>query len=286
MSPFYRILLVAAYAASVTLIAFPHVLLSSALAKPVARPLSSRTVAVHHAKERSVRVLKSKISKRKAVVPHNLYPSRANVSHHPHSHSSTGPHVPATAYGRSGDVNIDVVTQNINILNNYYSTACNNAHTLKAYSSQPSASSQKSKSNFEQKCASALTDFHTNSRGFAKTLHNLGADKGREHYDEYDPIERLIKDDIDLHKDVLGYVNELCRRYPSVCLYLGPIIYDIKCILDEMLDIVENLTDKIIGDCKPFLEGLVGEYNVAVCKSGFDVVGECLGSNTVLHSTH
>jgi hypothetical protein len=93
---------------------------------------------------------------------------------------------------------------------------------IEAYSSQPSASSQKSKSNFEQKCASALTDFHTNSRGFAKTLHNLGADKGREHYDEYDPIERLIKDDIDLHKDVLGYVNELCRRYPSVCLYLGP----------------------------------------------------------------
>jgi hypothetical protein len=52
-----------------------------------------------------------------------------------------------------------------------------------------------------------------------------------------------------------------------------------------MLDIVENLTDKIIGDCKPFLEGLVGDYNMAVCKSGFDAVGICLGS-TVLHSTH
>jgi len=48
-----------------------------------------------------------------------------------------------------------------------------------------------------------------------------------------------------------------------------------------MLDIVENLTDKIIGDCKPFLEGLVGEYNVAVCKSGFDVVGECLSYSTL-----
>jgi hypothetical protein len=53
-----------------------------------------------------------------------------------------------------------------------------------------------------------------------------------------------------------------------------------------MLDIVENLTDKIIGDCKPFLEGLVGEYSMAACKSGFDAVGKCLGSNTVLHSTH
>jgi hypothetical protein len=93
---------------------------------------------------------------------------------------------------------------------------------IEAYSSQPSASRQKSKSKFEQKCASALTDFHTNSQGFAKTLHNLGADKGRVHYDEYDPLERLIKDDIDLHKDILGYINEMCDHDPSLCLYLGP----------------------------------------------------------------
>lgn len=129
MSPLYRILLVAAYAASVALIPFPHVLPSSALAKPIARPLSSRTVTVHHVKERSVRVLKSKNSK---GVPHDLYPSRANISHHTHPHTSTGPHVPAAAYGRGGDVNINVVTQNINVLSNYYSKACNNAHTLSA----------------------------------------------------------------------------------------------------------------------------------------------------------
>ncbi len=104
---------------------------------------------------------------------------------------------------------------------------------------------------------------------------------------------------------MLGYVDELCRLYPSGCLYLGPsksrypplytapivllillVIYDIKCIVDELLDIAEDLTDKIIGDCKPLLEGLVGEYNMAICKSGFDVVGKCLGSNAVLHPTH
>ncbi len=133
MSPLYRILLVAAHAASVALIAFPHVLQSSALAKPIARSLSPRTVAVHHVKERSVRMLKSKNSKGKAAVSHDLYPSRANVSHHPYSHSFTGPHVPAAAYGRSGDINVDIVTQNINILNNYYSKACNNAQALSAH---------------------------------------------------------------------------------------------------------------------------------------------------------
>jgi hypothetical protein len=133
MSPLHRILLVAAHAAYVALIAFPHVLPSSALAKPVTRSLSSRAVAVHHVKERSVRVLKSKDSKGKAAVPHDLYPSHTNVSYHRHAHSSTGLHVPAAAYGRSGDINIDVVTQNINILNNYYSNACNSAKALSAH---------------------------------------------------------------------------------------------------------------------------------------------------------
>ena len=93
---------------------------------------------------------------------------------------------------------------------------------IEAYSSQPSASRQKSKSKYEQKCASTLTDFHTNSQGFAKTLHNLGADKGREHYDEYDPLERLIKDDIDLHKEILRYVSDMCSHNSSLCLSLGP----------------------------------------------------------------
>jgi hypothetical protein len=133
MSPFYQILLVAAHAASVALIAFPHVLPSSALAKPIARPLSSRTVAVHHVKERSVRMFKSKNSKAKAVAPQDPHPSHANVSYHPHTHSSTGPQAPAVAYGRSGDININTVAQNINILNNYYSKACNNAQTLSAH---------------------------------------------------------------------------------------------------------------------------------------------------------
>ena len=132
MSPIYQIILLAAHAASVALIAFPHVLTSSALAKPIARPLSSRTVAVHHAQERSVWGRKSKNSKAKAIALHDSHSSHANVSYHAYDYSSTGPNIPAVAYGRSGDINIDTVAQNINILNNYYSNACNNAKTLSA----------------------------------------------------------------------------------------------------------------------------------------------------------
>jgi hypothetical protein len=53
-----------------------------------------------------------------------------------------------------------------------------------------------------------------------------------------------------------------------------------------MLDAIENLTDEIIGTCRPSLMGLVGAYNTVVCKTGFDAVGKCLESSPVLHSTH
>jgi hypothetical protein len=53
-----------------------------------------------------------------------------------------------------------------------------------------------------------------------------------------------------------------------------------------MLDDIEDLTDEIIGACRPSLEGVVGEYNVVACKSGFDAVGKCLESSAVLHSTY
>lgn len=53
-----------------------------------------------------------------------------------------------------------------------------------------------------------------------------------------------------------------------------------------MLDAIENLTDEIIGACRPVLKVLVGDYNVVACKTGSDAVGNCLGSSAVLHSTH
>ncbi|KAH9985387.1 hypothetical protein BJV74DRAFT_573281 [Russula compacta] len=262
MSPLYQILLVAAHAASLALITFPQVQPSPALAKPIARPLSSRTMTVHHVRERSARVLKSKKSKAKAVVPHDSHPSPVNVTYYPNAYSaSSGSHISAGTYNPSGMHDID-------ILNDYYSNACNNAQTLKAYSSQASASRQKGTPYFEQKCASTLTDFHTNSQGFTTTLRRIDAYNGRAHYNEY-PIETLLKKFIDLHKDFLRDVTELIKCYPFLGPLLGPIVYDIKCILDGILD----LTDDIIAAS---LKLLIGEYGMVACKSGVSVGDICV----------
>ncbi|KAI9457714.1 hypothetical protein F5148DRAFT_1221883 [Russula earlei] len=283
MSPLYRILLVAAHAAFVALIAFPRALPSSALARPTERSPSSRTMDLPHVKGRSVRILKSKNSKVRPTVPREPHSRHANVSYH-YPHSSTESHILARAYTRSGDINFDAVVQQIDILNGYYSRAYDNAQTLEAYSSQAPPSRQKDRYKFEQKCASALTDFHTNSQGFTTTLRQLGADKGRAHYNEYDDVEKLVKEIIDLCKRVLDSIAKICNDIPYLYPVLGPIVYNIKCILDEILDALENLTDAIIGDCEPLLKALVGEYSMMACKSGINVVGICLGTRAVLPS--
>ena len=133
MSPLYKILLVIAHVTSVALIIIPQILPSFALAKPIARSSQSRNMAVHYVKERSVRKLKSKNSKVKAVVPHNPHPNPANVSYHPKAYSSPGSHVTAGAYGRSGDININTIVNNIDVLNGYYMKTYNNAQTLSTH---------------------------------------------------------------------------------------------------------------------------------------------------------
>ena len=50
----------------------------------------------------------------------------------------------------------------------------------------------------------------------------MGASKGLAHYDEYDPLETLLKNVIDTHKNALSYVNDLIARDPRLGPILGP----------------------------------------------------------------
>lgn len=52
-----------------------------------------------------------------------------------------------------------------------------------------------------------------------------------------------------------------------------PVIYDIKCILDEILNITEDLSDATIN---ALLGGTISQYNEAVCAPRIDVVGICI----------
>lgn len=135
MQHLYQILFVAAHAASIALIASPLALPLAALAKPVPR-LLSQTMTVHHISRRPVRVPKSKYSKSKAAAPYSSLENSENVSLHPRPrfvHSDPG--VYAGVHGRSGDVNVNTVSDQINVLSSWHSKARTNAQNLSTLSS-------------------------------------------------------------------------------------------------------------------------------------------------------
>lgn len=45
-------------------------------------------------------------------------------------------------------------------------------------------------------------------------------------------------------------------------------MYEIKCILDLILDGVENTTDAILNVLRPLLEPLIGNYFTTACNNG------------------
>ncbi|KAF8271456.1 hypothetical protein EI94DRAFT_1827650 [Lactarius quietus] len=271
MQHLYHILFAAAHAVSISLIAFPGVLPLPALAKPVTRSSLSQTMTVHHISKRPVRAPKSKDTKITAAASDDFIDTSSDTSLYPRSRSThADPGVYAGVHGRSGDLNVNTALDQINILNSWHSKARSNAQNLKTYSSQASKSKQKGASEFQRKCASELTAFNTNSRGFETTLNQLSADKGRAYYDNKDSIETLLKDTIDFHKDVLSCFTDLVYVMPDLGPILGPTVYEVKCILDEILDLTENLADAIINA----LKCLISEYNKAIC--GIEVLGICI----------
>ena len=52
-------------------------------------------------------------------------------------------------------------------------------------------------------------------------------------------------------------------------------MYEIKCLIDQTLDIVENVTDGLLNALKPSLEALLGQVD-GICTSQVKLLGLCL----------
>lgn len=61
-----------------------------------------------------------------------------------------------------------------------------------------------------------------------------------------------------------------------VCLIAHIVVYDIKCIIDQVLDATENLTDAIINDLAPLLHDVLGLATSTTCAAGIEIAGLCL----------
>jgi len=165
---------------------------------------------------------------------------------------------------------------NLNLLNNYVTSMNQHAQNFnKLYRRANTASA--SGSGFQQQCAYELTGFQENLASFQSLAAQMGSgtsDKGLANYDSSNTVETLLKDMINANKYILNDTYDMTQTLPILGTTLGPIVYEIKCILDEILDAVEDMTDEILNSIQPLLQSLIETATAAACS--LEVAGLCI----------
>lgn len=98
-------------------------------------------------------------------------------------------------------------------------------------------------------------------------------DKGLGNYDRDDRLETLLKEVVNKTKDLLKVTVILVNNCPILGPILGPIVYELKCITEEILDAIEDITDGLLNFLNLVLKPLVSP-----CKGvlGIDILGVCI----------
>ncbi|KIY52743.1 hypothetical protein FISHEDRAFT_69557 [Fistulina hepatica ATCC 64428] len=159
-------------------------------------------------------------------------------------------------------------------LSNHYDSATSSAATLKTLASQSSSASAEDKA-FQQQCQDALTDYSLGLGGIQAVLQQLGAGKGEEYEDRTNDLETLLKNTVNMNKDILNDTTKIVTNIPVLGPLLAPILFVIKCDLELLLDAVENLTDQIINALNPILRPLLPALVQPGC-NGIALAGICL----------
>ncbi|KAF9569604.1 hypothetical protein CPC08DRAFT_771957 [Agrocybe pediades] len=129
---------------------------------------------------------------------------------------------------------------------------------------------------FQQQYVSGLSDFDSNMKNFQVALAQASSDKGLENYDRQNDLETLLKNVINANKMMLSSTDTVIYNIPGIGPVLGPIVYDVKCIIDALLDATEDMSDAIINSLGPVLQSLLGKASATVCRAGVEVAGLCV----------
>ena len=148
-----------------------------------------------------------------------------------------------------------------------------------------------------------LRGFRDNMDRARGILGGLGRDKGLANYDRNNDLETLLKDLINLNKDVLSAVTAIVYEIPVLGPLLGPgkcphisigvpadssprtpVVYEIKCIIDEVLNAIENTVDGLLNTLGITAQwrGVRGDYVNELCGGGLQILGLCVGADTNL----
>ncbi|KAK0506090.1 hypothetical protein EDD18DRAFT_1342417 [Armillaria luteobubalina] len=97
-------------------------------------------------------------------------------------------------------------------------------------------------------------------------------DKGLGNYDRNDRLETVLKDTVNQTKDLLKVTVILVNKVPIVGPIIGPTVDELKCIIDEILDAAEDITDGLLNSLG--LKLLVSSCTGGVL--GIAILGICI----------
>ncbi|KAJ7615298.1 hypothetical protein DFH06DRAFT_1108173 [Mycena polygramma] len=143
----------------------------------------------------------------------------------------------------------------------------NNMQRIAKLAKHPRArSTQHQAPDLQQQSVSCLRSYQSNLCAFQAAL--TGLDKGEACLDEKDAYEELLKGVVNANKELLEATVMITDAIPVLGPVLGPILYDIKCLVIELLDAVENLVDCLVNITLQFLNQLLPALSPLLCALG------------------
>ncbi|KAI5479363.1 hypothetical protein MNV49_003697 [Pseudohyphozyma bogoriensis] len=100
------------------------------------------------------------------------------------------------------------------------------------------------------------------------SLKPLAPKQGLGNFNRNDPNQVLLRTIVTSLEDTLEGVDLIVYYLPILGPVLGPIVYDIKCIIDDLLDIAHYTADGLLNSLAPQLRILQGNYMTSTCKMG------------------
>jgi len=124
----------------------------------------------------------------------------------------------------------------------------------------------------------ATSDFPVLSSALQKThssslLSGLGADMGQENLDKYNRAEVAISNIARSTKWALEDTDLIFFQIPLLGQTVAPLVYDLKCVLEDVIDTTTNVVDGILNG-STLLSSLSMKAGALVCKMKSQLCGD------------
>nr|GAT44197.1 predicted protein [Mycena chlorophos] len=133
---------------------------------------------------------------------------------------------------------------------------------------------------FQQQCVQAAEGFRDDMQGFHSLLAGIPSIPGAGNacYDPSQGLQEALHDIANANKQVFASLPALANLLPPLAPYLEPILVELKCVLDDTLDLTRVVVDCLLDAVLQILDDLgLGSIVPTVCNLSKSLLGPSLG---------